>query len=319
MGCLKKINESDGGSKGYNCIFVFHNLKSIKMERKEALTKITQVHVSGLWGRKDIFWNNVDSNVNILVGPNGSGKSTFIRLINALLTGEKKELDKLNTIVLIRFTDEDSMEYSSKKIILSDKLTNHPVEVEYINTFDVPTSKKSDQSLLLQELNKVIYEHKKDNFSFFDYRMKIINFPDEKDKIEHRIGMLFRIIDSFFSSTGKRIDINRNTNKMVFTFCDGNEEIGPDELSSGEKQLLLILLITFLKEDSPFILLMDEPELSLHIEWQSKLIESIQQLNANCQIILSTHSPSIFADGWGDKLVFMEDIVRNSKKDNDTH
>lgn len=304
---------------GYNCIFVFHNLKSIKMERKEALTKITQVHVSGLWGRKDIFWDNVDSNVNILVGPNGSGKSTFIRLINALLTGEKKELDKLNTIVQIRFADEDNIEYSSKKIISSDKLTNYPVEVEYINTFDVPTSKKSDQSLLLQELNKVIYEHKKDNFSFFDYRMKIINFPDEKDKIEHRIDMLFRIIDSFFSSTGKRIDINRNTNKMVFTFCDGNEEIGPDELSSGEKQLLLILLITFLKEDSPFILLMDEPELSLHIEWQSKLIESIQQLNANCQIILSTHSPSIFADGWGDKLVFMEDIVRNSKKDNDTH
>lgn len=304
---------------GYNCIFVFHNLKSIKMERKEALTKITQVHVSGLWGRKDIFWDNVDSNVNILVGPNGSGKSTFIRLINALLTGEKKELDKLNTIVQIRFADEDNIEYSSKKIISSDKLTNYPVEVEYINTFDVPTSKKSDQSLLLQELNKVIYEHKKDNFSFFDYRMKIINFPDEKDKIEHRIDMLFRIIDSFFSSTGKRIDINRNTNKMVFTFCDGNEEIGPDELSSGEKQLLLILLITFLKEDSPFILLMDEPELSLHIEWQSKLIESIQQLNANCQIILSTHSPSIFADGWGDKLVFMEDIVRNSKKDNNTH
>lgn len=285
------------------------------MERKEALTKITQVHVSGLWGRKDIIWDNVDPNVNILVGPNGSGKSTFIRLINGLLTVDKKDLDKLNVIVCIHFMNGESMEYSSKKVVSSDWLINHPVQVEYINTFDVPTPKKSEQSLLLQELNKVIYEHKKDNFSFFDYRMKLINFPDEKDKIEERIALLFKIIDSFFSSTGKKIDINRNTNKMVFTFCDGKDEIGPEDLSSGEKQLLLILLITFLKEDTPFVLLMDEPELSLHIEWQSKLIESIQQLNANCQIVLSTHSPSIFADGWGDKLVFMEDIVRNSLKE----
>lgn len=285
------------------------------MEKKETFAKITQVHVSGLWGRKDIVWDNIDPNVNILVGPNGSGKSTFIRLINGLLIGEKKELDKLNAIVCIQFTNGDRMEYSSKKITSSDWLTNHPVHVEYINTFDVPTPRKSDQSLLLQELNKVIYEHKKDNFSFFDYRMKIINFPDEKGKIEERITLLFKIIDNFFSSTGKKIDINRNTNKMVFTFRDGKDEIGPEELSSGEKQLLLILLITFLKEDNPFVLLMDEPELSLHIEWQSKLIESIQQLNANCQIILSTHSPSIFADGWGDKLVFMEDIVKNSLKE----
>lgn len=97
---------------------------------------------------------------------------------------------------------------------------------------------------------------------------------------------------------------------MVFTFLNQEEEIEPEQLSSGEKQLLLILLKVFLKEDKPFILLMDEPELSLHIEWQRQLIEAIQILNKNCQIILSTHSPSIFADGWGDKLVFMEDIVK---------
>lgn len=55
--------------------------------------------------------------------------------------------------------------------------------------------------------------------------------------------------------------------------------------------------------------------MSLHIEWQSQLIEAIQSLSANCQIILSTHSPSIFADGWGDKLVFMEDIVQSNQRE----
>ena len=61
----------------------------------------------------------------------------------------------------------------------------------------------------------------------------------------------------------------------------------------------------FLMEEQPYILLMDEPEISLHIEWQYKLFEEIRHLNPNCQIITSTHSPSLFGDGWGDKLVFV--------------
>ena len=154
-----------------------------------------------------------------------------------------------------------------------------------------------------------IYPLNKNVFNFIDYRSKILNYPEQSEEIQERISMLFKIINSFFASTQKQISIN-SKNKMVFTFLNQEEEIEPEQLSSGEKQLLLILLKVFLKEDKPFILLMDEPELSLHIEWQRQLIEAIQILNKNCQIILSTHSPSIFADGWGDKLVFMEDIVK---------
>ena len=35
-----------------------------------------------------------------------------------------------------------------------------------------------------------------------------------------------------------------------------------------------------------------------HIEWQYRLFEEIQKLNPHCQIITSTHSPSLFGDGW---------------------
>ena len=66
-------------------------------------------------------------------------------------------------------------------------------------------------------------------------------------------------------------------------------------------------------EEEPYILLMDEPEISLHIEWQYRLFEEIRLLNPNCQIITSTHSPSLFGDGRGDKLVFVEDLVRPKK------
>ena len=88
----------------------------------------------------------------------------------------------------------------------------------------------------------------------------------------------------------------------------GKADIQLEQLSSGEKQMLLILTTVFLQEEKPNILLMDEPEISLHITWQDRLVGMIRQLNPNCQLILTTHSPNIFANGWEDKIVFIEDL-----------
>ena len=282
---------------------------------EETLTKnpiISSIQIYNLWERKDILWNNVDPHVNILVGPNGSGKSTLLRIINSIVTNSTKELDKTICHVYLTIQDHVRIVYEGSKrgLTNSSNLGDKGLNTEYINTFDIPTSKKSEQSQLMQELDKVIYEHKKQSFSFYDYRMKILNFPDKRKEIEGRIERFFHIIDRFFEPSKKKIEINRSTNKLAFTFTNSNEEITLEDLSSGEKQLLIILFKVFLKENKPTILLMDEPEISLHIEWQAQLINAIQELNPNCQIILSTHSPSIFADGWGDKLVFMEDIVK---------
>jgi predicted ATPase len=65
-------------------------------------------------------------------------------------------------------------------------------------------------------------------------------------------------------------------------------------LSSGEKQLIRILLDTLLAKDSSIII--DEPELSMHIDWQRVLLASMRELNPTAQIIVATHSPEIMAD-----------------------
>jgi hypothetical protein len=46
------------------------------------------------------------------------------------------------------------------------------------------------------------------------------------------------------------------------------------------------------------VLLLDEPEISLHLSWQRKLIDTLREINPNCQLIIVTHSPSIYGDGW---------------------
>jgi predicted ATP-dependent endonuclease of OLD family len=59
---------------------------------------------------------------------------------------------------------------------------------------------------------------------------------------------------------------------------------------------------------------MDEPEISLHVEWQEELIKIIRSLNNNVQVILATHSPSLVMNGWMDKITNMEDITTEEHK-----
>jgi predicted ATP-dependent endonuclease of OLD family len=81
-------------------------------------------------------------------------------------------------------------------------------------------------------------------------------------------------------------------------------------LSSGEKQMLVILLSALVQDGRPGALFMDEPEISLHIEWQQRLITLIRALNPNVQIILCTHSPAIIMDGWVDAVTEIADITQ---------
>ena len=78
------------------------------------------------------------------------------------------------------------------------------------------------------------------------------------------------------------------------------EKIGLASLSSGEKHLLRILVSALLADKSALIV--DEPEISLHVDWQHHLINSLRALNAEAQIIFATHSPEIMADVPDDKI-----------------
>ncbi|RXH15134.1 AAA family ATPase [Bradyrhizobium guangzhouense] len=85
----------------------------------------------------------------------------------------------------------------------------------------------------------------------------------------------------------------------------GRRPIDLDELSSGEKQMLIIIGETLLQEQRNYIFLADEPELSLHIEWQRDLVQNIRKLNPNCQLVFATHSPDI-VERYGDRTLDLE-------------
>ena len=113
------------------------------------------------------------------------------------------------------------------------------------------------------------------------------------------------LVDDLFSETGKRI--NRKSNEIQF--IQRGEYLTPYQLSSGEKQMIVIMLTVLVENKEHYCLLMDEPEISLHIEWQKRLISIIRQLNPNSQIILSTHSPALIMDGWMDTVTEVSDMT----------
>ena len=188
-------------------------------------------------------------------------------------------------------------------------LSNYVSEFEFdgLSTFDVPVSNKSklkqDESPLMLELRNLILQT--GTGSFNDYRLRATQSKELSDKINTRIKNFFKQINKLFENTNKKIEIDFS-NRIVFN--SETETIQLEQLSSGEKQLLLILFKVFLMDEKPYVLLMDEPEISLHISWQQDLIKTIRTLNPNCQLIIATHSPSIFGKGWGDKITFMEKL-----------
>ena len=113
------------------------------------------------------------------------------------------------------------------------------------------------------------------------------------------------IVDELFEETGKKIV--RTENEIRFSQI--GEVLMPYQLSSGEKQMLAILLTVLVEDDQPYVLFMDEPEVSLHIEWQKRLIDLCLELNPNVQIILTTHSPAVVMNGWVDSVTEVTDIT----------
>lgn len=112
---------------------------------------------------------------------------------------------------------------------------------------------------------------------------------ERRDEIYGPRSRFIEIINELF--TGKTIEFDeRNLPRVVL--ADGSPA-SIDTLSSGEKQLFILLGEALLQEQRPVVFISDEPELSLHVKWQSVLFKHIRALNSQCQVITATHSPDI--------------------------
>lgn len=273
---------------------------------KKQADYIKRIEIKALWGRKDkaIIWD-LRPDVNILSGINGIGKSTIlnksVHRLNSMVSGELNGNEEPN--VRLFFEPEDATYIRFSVIRSFDRPLIHSDLLEKIVDKNVGT-----------ELDWQIYQLQR---RYLDYQVNIGNRiiellssedPDAQAKAAEvsRPKKKFQdIIDDLFSETGKKI--LRKSNEIAFEQV--GETLYPYQLSSGEKQMLAILLTVLVQDNQPFTLLMDEPEVSLHVEWQQRLISLIRELNDKVQIILTTHSPAVIMNGWMDVVTEVSDIT----------
>jgi ABC-type lipoprotein export system ATPase subunit len=121
-------------------------------------------------------------------------------------------------------------------------------------------------------------------------------YRPKTDYIEIASSLLYR----------KQLRVDRGNQVKVFS--DEGPEIPLRSLSSGEKQLLIFLSETLLQEKETHLFLADEPELSLHVEWQEDLVPSLLAINPNAQVLFATHSPDVVGR-FQDQVIKMEEII----------
>lgn len=120
-----------------------------------------------------------------------------------------------------------------------------------------------------------------------------------------RIDTFYDLIDKLYGQTDKTIIRDAEG----IRFLQEGDILTTRELSSGEKQMMLILLTVLLEDRQPYVLFMDEPEVSLHVDWQQQLVTIITELNPEIQLILTTHSPAVVMNGWLDKVTEVSEIT----------
>ncbi len=123
------------------------------------------------------------------------------------------------------------------------------------------------------------------------------------DVVENKIRSAMKSRDSLQELISKMFMANKEiqfSDESIEVKTPSGEKIGLASLSSGEKHLIRILVQALLVGESS--LMIDEPEISMHVDWQKILIGSMRTLNTDAQLILATHSPEIMADVEDDKI-----------------
>ncbi|MEY8759315.1 AAA family ATPase [Chryseobacterium tongliaoense] len=201
---------------------------------------------------------------------------------------------------------------TNSQVIFSDIIKN------YITLAESEVSNKTQETLLkeLEDLEAKIPSFVKfgliDNIDIKGFRSSI-----KKAKTPEQINFLHTVVSLFLDSINAKLNALEYVVKTINLFLqtvndyfaskriefhlskgfilkqtDNNEDINFNWLSSGEKQLILLLINTITSADDATIFIIDEPEISLNIKWQRKLINTLLDFSKekNIQFILATHS-----------------------------
>jgi predicted ATP-binding protein involved in virulence len=115
------------------------------------------------------------------------------------------------------------------------------------------------------------------------------------DELANKISVLTEVINSRFQYKKMEIDKEKG-----FIFKSNNKNLLPTDLSSGEQHEIVLVYELLFQTGPDTLVLIDEPELSLHVGWQIKFLEDLRRIInlSRIDILIATHSPQIINNRW---------------------
>jgi len=203
---------------------------------------------------------------DILTAVSEAQEDGLASILKAVLSGKKQPKEKLRKV---------DVETAYDRVAKFLQRQGSPDILGSLETFEKHYEENPQLRNVVSDINEI--------------EKRIAEAMTPRDKLETLIQNMF--------ARNKRVYFR---DRSIDVMTDDEEVIGLSTLSSGEKHVLRIFIETLLAEENT--ILIDEPELSMHVDWQKELIATMRQLNPSSQIVLATHSPEIMADVSDDTI-----------------
>ena len=172
-------------------------------------------------------------------------------------------------------------------------------------------STKNKKIIIEKVENEEIF--KEDNKQLFLFLTKLIKIYNKQRKKDELIKKFKNICNKYL--VDKNFFYNESAVELSLRNSKNNSPLNLNTLSSGEKQLVSIFARIYLACEKNFIIFIDEPEISMSMEWQKMILSDILD-SSKCKLLFTTtHSPFIFDDEKGELEKHVVDIVLEATKD----
>ncbi|MFZ2969453.1 MAG: AAA family ATPase [Sulfuricurvum sp.] len=239
--------------------------------------------------------NSLPLPIVVIAGINGSGKTTLLEYMkNFAQIIEKQDTNKStveftmnNTSMKLNYLNATELKMIGAAQVKRDTSEKKSYE-ENIGYFSTSENLTNLKEFITEYLEQKVWAEQ-------------MNVADAYHELQEKINSIFEELD--LAITFDQIK-KEDKETIIFFKNEKGERFSIDDISTGEKTLLSKVLYLYLKEINNKVILIDEPELSLHPAWQNRVLKLYENfaIKNNCQIIIATHSPHIIGSAKNESI-----------------